>query len=451
MSAPAPSPDARARLAASPLFDAHWYVARNPDAADDPVGHYLRHGRADGPDPGPRFSAAYHAEAHGLTGAANPLLHHLDGPPPPDPAGLLEAAWRHGRDPGHAMALARAALPANLAHTARIFGATLAARAGDDAAWLRHMAAYLAPSGMAPLTLMSDGASVFDRLSTAPIAPVTDGPKISVLMAAHNVESSVETAIRSILDQSWQNLELIAIDDASTDGTAARLMALADSDPRLIVRVNRVNVGPYVTKNIALGLSSGAWITGQDADDWAHPQRLERHMRAVRARSDIPASQHAMLRMTADGQFPQIRPIGGESHDGVLQVCPVSMLLARELLVGRLGAWDSARFGADAELRARVTRLLGRAPPRLPIPAMMALDRPGSLTNNPETGIHPDFGVTAGRQAYRAAWRAWHRDPAHADDLHCAFPPDGRRYALPAIAAVPLADIEANLPPGPQA
>ncbi|TQE98431.1 MAG: glycosyltransferase, partial [Spiribacter salinus] len=50
-----------------------------------------------------------------------------------------------------------------------------------------------------------------------PPAPAVKGPKVSVLMAAYNAEDNIETAIRSVLDQSWRNLEIIITDDASTD------------------------------------------------------------------------------------------------------------------------------------------------------------------------------------------------------------------------------------------
>lgn len=433
-------------------FDPAWYRATYLDGSDaDPAEHFLAHGAEGGHNPGPDFAAKYYLDTHpkARRRGANPLLHALNHPSPAD-SGLdrdavlwaADALAQTGRA-GLAMRLAARDLPPELAHTLHILHCNSVVP--DHDLWLQHLNAYLGARGEPGVTL-EPGTDLFGRLSAPLLSTTTGGPKISVLMAVFNAEATVRAAAESVLKQSWCNLELIVVDDASTDGTGVILQQMARQDSRMRVLRNRHNVGPYVSKNTALQLASGDWITGQDADEWSHPMRLARHLRAaLEAGPALRASAHAMLRMTPEGRFSQIRRIGGEVYDGVLQHCPVSPLFERSLLLEALGSWDCARFGADKEMQGRVAAVLGAPLRTLPICASLSLDVPGSLTNNPVTGIHPDFGVTKGRQAYRQAWRKWQAEHLDAKSAFYAFPPKERPYPLPPVADVRPDHILENL------
>ncbi len=355
--------------------------------------------------------------------------------------------WRaHRAATAGDMALAlqlRSALPAGLAHTGHLLDANAAVVQGDPARWRIGLNLYLARWRVAPVLLRKGRAPLLDRLHCAGLPPVPDGPKISVILCAHNAAGTIAAATRSILAQRWRNLELIAVDDASRDGTAGILHDLARADPRLRVIANPVNVGPYVGRNIALGLATGDWITVQDADDWSHPERLSRHLRSVlKSASPPPVSAVGMLRMTPEGRFSQIRVVGGESLDGVLQHAPMSPLFAADFLKGKLGSWDCAHFGADSELMARAEALTGHPAPRLEQFSLIALDHPGSLTGNPLTGVHPDFGLSPARRAYKRAWRRWQARALTPDTAFLAFPPGPDRFARPAAAQVERGSID---------
>jgi glycosyltransferase involved in cell wall biosynthesis len=97
--------------------------------------------------------------------------------------------------------------------------------------------------------------------------------KVSVLMPAYNASQYVRAAAYSILTQTYRDLELIAIDDGSTDGTTDILQDIAASDSRvkLIVRENR---GLVASLNQGLDLAQGALIARMDADDVSYPTRL---------------------------------------------------------------------------------------------------------------------------------------------------------------------------------
>ncbi|CAN5167164.1 hypothetical protein BH18ACT12_BH18ACT12_18980 [soil metagenome] len=109
-------------------------------------------------------------------------------------------------------------------------------------------------------------------------------PLVSVLLAVHNDSRFLGQAVESVLRQTMDDLELIVVDDASTDGTRAVLSAIRD--PRLIVLTNDEQVGPAVSLNRGLGHASGRYVARLDADEVALPERLERQLDRVRRRDE---------------------------------------------------------------------------------------------------------------------------------------------------------------------
>ncbi|MBX7114828.1 MAG: glycosyltransferase [Myxococcaceae bacterium] len=101
-------------------------------------------------------------------------------------------------------------------------------------------------------------------------------PAVSVLLPARNAGSTVERAVRSILDGSWSDLELIAVDDGSTDDTLTRLRHLAVGEPRLKV-LTTSGEGLVPALNLALRHAQAEdFIARMDADDESLPMRLEK-------------------------------------------------------------------------------------------------------------------------------------------------------------------------------
>ncbi|WP_027721519.1 glycosyltransferase [Maridesulfovibrio zosterae] len=105
-------------------------------------------------------------------------------------------------------------------------------------------------------------------------------PKVSVTMPCYNCESSVGMAIESILDQSYTDLELIAVDDGSVDGTADVLKEYAAKDFRLSP-VFLDHQGVVGAANAAISAASGQYIARMDADDFALPARIEKQARLL--------------------------------------------------------------------------------------------------------------------------------------------------------------------------
>lgn len=99
---------------------------------------------------------------------------------------------------------------------------------------------------------------------------------VSIIMAAYNAEKTIEKAITSVLSQSYQNWELIVINDCSKDRTASIVESIADSRVRLIH--NEANSGVSFTRHRGVEEANGEWIAILDSDDAWAPEKLEKQV-----------------------------------------------------------------------------------------------------------------------------------------------------------------------------
>lgn len=99
---------------------------------------------------------------------------------------------------------------------------------------------------------------------------------VSFIVAAYNVEPYVEAAIASALQQSGVAAEVIVVDDASSDGTADKVAALAAKDDRITLVRRDARKGPSAARNTAMEAAKGTWLAILDADDLISPPRTRR-------------------------------------------------------------------------------------------------------------------------------------------------------------------------------
>ena len=97
--------------------------------------------------------------------------------------------------------------------------------------------------------------------------------KVSVIIPAYNTEKYIAKAINSALCQTLSNIEVIVVDDCSTDNTVAIVQDF--NDPRIKLIRNNNNLGAGGARNKAIAAAQGKWIAVLDSDDWYAPQRLE--------------------------------------------------------------------------------------------------------------------------------------------------------------------------------
>lgn len=103
---------------------------------------------------------------------------------------------------------------------------------------------------------------------------VSKQPLVSVIIPAYNVERYIKVAVDSILGQTYKNLEIIVVDDGSTDGTYKILQELREKDNRLVVVRNEKNLRIVGTLNRAVDMSHGKYIARMDGDDFKYPDAI---------------------------------------------------------------------------------------------------------------------------------------------------------------------------------
>ena len=106
-------------------------------------------------------------------------------------------------------------------------------------------------------------------------------PLVSVIMPVYNCEAFVREAVDSVLKQTEPDLELIVVNDGSTDGTLAILDAMASSDHRLQIHTQANSGKPSIARDAGIRRSIGEYVAFIDGDDTYHPRRLERGLEAL--------------------------------------------------------------------------------------------------------------------------------------------------------------------------
>jgi glycosyltransferase involved in cell wall biosynthesis len=112
---------------------------------------------------------------------------------------------------------------------------------------------------------------------------MTSVPRVSVLMTAFNRENYIAAAIESVLAQSFGDLELVVVDDGSSDGTVDVARGYAARDPRVQVFSNERNLGDYPNRNRAASLARARYLKYHDSDDVMYPHCLETMVAALEA------------------------------------------------------------------------------------------------------------------------------------------------------------------------
>ncbi|MEG4228085.1 glycosyltransferase family 2 protein [Microcoleus sp. N9_B2] len=105
-------------------------------------------------------------------------------------------------------------------------------------------------------------------------------PLVSVIIPAFNAENFIAKTLESVLSQTYQNIEVLVVDDGSTDTTAEIVQSFAQKDSRVSL-FHQSNAGVAVARNLAIEKSKGEYIAPIDADDIWYPQNLEKQVECL--------------------------------------------------------------------------------------------------------------------------------------------------------------------------
>lgn len=98
---------------------------------------------------------------------------------------------------------------------------------------------------------------------------------LSIIVPVYNIKDCLERCVESIRNQTWRNLEILLVDDGSTDGTGALCDALGERDGRIRV-FHKENGGSSSARNLGIREAKGAWLGFVDSDDWIDADMYER-------------------------------------------------------------------------------------------------------------------------------------------------------------------------------
>ncbi len=313
--------------------------------------------------------------------------------------------------------------------------------------YLIHLNNYLKKFNLSPIKYFNSDKGRFFRLHNDLKYHIVDGPLVTIIMPAYNAEKYIEFSVSSVLNQTWQNIELIIIDDCSSDNTLSIINKLAHKDNRIKILYNQVNVGPYVSKNYGLNHAKGKFITGHDADDFAFSKRIENHMAYMLQNPEVKASTTNKLRVQEDGRFVNFTAIRDEDDDGAAGKAFISCMFERDFLINKLGYWDSVRFGADGEIINRAKILLQDNFKELKLLSMLCLDSAESLTSHAEHGISKTTGLSPARRYYLSNYKSWHLS-LKSNNCYLDFPIKNRPFDIKEASSVSIKDITTNMQEG---
>ena len=122
------------------------------------------------------------------------------------------------------------------------------------------------------------------RLGAAAFDPGgADAPLVTAVVPAYNAEKTIDETLKSVRAQTYRNLEILVVDDGSTDGTPALVEAHASADPRVRL-IRQANAGVAAARNRGISESAADFVAPIDADDLWMPTKIEKQMAAMRSR-----------------------------------------------------------------------------------------------------------------------------------------------------------------------
>lgn len=179
-------------------------------------------------------------------------------------------------------------------------------------------------------------------------------PLVSVLIPAYNARQTIAESLRSAQQQTYADIEIIVVDDGSTDDTANIVSQIGAQDRRITL-IRQPNAGVAVARNTALASSKGSLIAPLDSDDLWHPHKIERQVANLHhACDDIGLDYCWFVDIDMDSVVTRCyasRVEGDVYHPLILGnfIGNSSVPLIRRALLEQIGGWDPAMRAAHAQ------------------------------------------------------------------------------------------------------
>lgn len=232
-----------------------------------------------------------------------------------------------------------------------------AGRSGQTSGWLNAVNWVYRANGFSQLSFKQGDVTDIDQLQadTLPADTSPDSqPLVSIIVPTFEGASRIRTALRSLVAQSWENLEILVVDDGSSRANVSALESIVADYPAVQLVLLEENSGAYIARNEGLRLAKGEFITVHDDDDWSHPQKIARQVEYLQKNPDLVGTISKHARVTEDLKFTRInrRPEFSQNN--------MSSLLLRTQDARALGGWNEVNRGADEEFTLRLQKVTGK-------------------------------------------------------------------------------------------
>lgn len=469
------SPEAHFLLFGSPHsspdseFDPEWYLANYPDvsrAGINPFLHYIKYGRAEGRQPSDNKSKLF--EAGLWAGAADIAVIRLereivvkyDNNTSKSYAYWALLRWWSAqqnyrtayqysvalnklktRFPVHnGPLIAHADLAIKLHHIDEAEKAlcslkdksltdyyflkvNLELRKGALGCARRYLNSFYTQKGLSVLSFTDNSKWFLDSICSwtgkSFSETASSEPLVSVVMPVLNAAGTISQAISSIIAQSYQNIEIIVVDDGSTDETVIVVKRFIEKlnnqkQPRILLIENNQNRGAYCSRNIGMDAAQGDFLTVHDSDDISHPDKIKIQLAAFNNEGVI-GTYSCWIRCTSGFELRVWR------YDETLVHPNISSLMIRRSTLQDIGYWDEVKASADTEYFERIitkwgTKALVCVEPSIPLAFGRVHDN--SLTQTGDTHYFSQYcGV---RKNYLDCAREWHQWASKNGSLYVA-------------------------------
>ena len=295
----------------------------------------------------------------------------------------------------------------------------------SEEVWLEAFNQRFVDLGLLPVTLRDGTGAAFDRLAVdVPDTLVVDDPEspvVTVIMSTFKPDHSFPTAVASLVAQTWRNLEILVVDDCSPPEFDDLLESVAATDPRIQLMRMPVNGGTYKIRNHAIAECRGEFVTFQDSDDWAHPERIARQVAPLIGPTGLVATHARSLRVNDDLTTLKV---GYNSF----RRAAASLMFHKDVVIRALGGFDETRKAADTEFGYRISTVFGEDANEN-IPEVLVLTQ---LTEGSLSRAEFAFGWHhPARVAFSQAYQYWHREIAAGRASARLDPGAPRQYPAP--------------------